>query len=783
MLYDFLGFVVDAGGGLVHDDDFAFAENGARDADQLLLADGQVVPVFADELVEAAGVVVDDVVEADFSEHGDDLLVAEAPDRVDVVAQRPVHHRRVLRDDRQAPAQLPEPDDPDVDAVDEDLPLQRLQNPEQHQSERALPAPRSPHYTYVLAARDHEVQVLEHDFRPRTVLRREVHELDAPRRRPLHQRVEVDFLRALARQVRVRQAALHLGHRVFEVRERRQKLDDVLLQHDRVRQQQPDDFRREFLFVRQREHHDERQEHERQEVQRQQVPLRDPVQVELDLEVPVGFRVEVVDVLVFEVVGANRRVPGKSFVDEVQNGAVEHSLDAREFSAAVHVEAPDFPADEQKDGQQNQAERLVQRADHDGPEEAGPEARQGHEPVHRVRVDGGEVLAEAVEDLALGDGVVEQVDGREDQAGDHFRVEAARALQRARRDEHCAEEVEERAREREHRVDKEEKQVRGKKRLLRVLVVRPVPQPNVRAHSQRLPRNQHQNQVRYEQESADVGKVGEVDLGADCALFFGLVFGDSFYLVVGGVDFVLVGVDIGFFCVIGVVFDFFFFFFVGKGSVELFVLDLFEGAFPFDLAVFDIYDLVGEFEVLQGVCDEDSGFVFEEVDDAVFHDALSDVCVEGADGVVEDEDVFVGVHGAGEADSRLLAAGEVDALLADFGHVAADEDVEVGLELAELDDPVVEGGLVGMVEENVVAHRCVLDPRLLRDVADLAVHDQPRVNRVADFHVVQNRLQQRRLARTHLADDAHEFTLPDFQVYVLQRQLVRRRRRANEGGI
>jgi hypothetical protein len=70
----------------------------------------------------------------------------------------------------------------------------------------------------------------------------------------------------------------------------------------------------------------------------------------------------------------------------------------------------------------------------------------------------------------------------------------------------------------------------------------------------------------------------------------------------------------------------------------------------------------------------------------LFKDVLSDVGVDRRQRVVEQVEVGVVVDCPGQADALLLAAGQVDPLLADLRLVPAGQDVQVGLERARFDD-------------------------------------------------------------------------------------------------
>ena len=118
--------------------------------------------------------------------------------------------------------------------------------------------------------------------------------------------------------------------------------------------------------------------------------------------------------------------------------------------------------------------------------------------------------------------------------------------------------------------------------------------------------------------------------------------------------------------------------------------------------------------------DDEGGAALHEVAEAVL-DHRFGLGVERAGGLVEDEDARVGEDGAGDGEALALAAGELDAALADDGVVA------FGEALGELVDAGDAAGLqelllggVGAREEDVLADGAVEEEGLLQDDAELA---------------------------------------------------------------
>ncbi len=143
------------------------------------------------------------------------------------------------------------------------------------------------------------------------------------------------------------------------------------------------------------------------------------------------------------------------------------------------------------------------------------------------------------------------------------------------------------------------------------------------------------------------------------------------------------------------------------------------------LSLLDDEDLVGAADGGEAVGDDEGGAALHEVVQAVLDEGFG-FGVEGAGGFVEDEDAGVGEDGAGDGDALALAAGELDAALADDGVVllreALGELVDAG-DAAGFHD-LLFGGLRA-AEEDVLADGAVEEEGLLEDDAELlAVADE-----------------------------------------------------------
>ena len=120
-----------------------------------------------------------------------DFFVGVNSKRVEVEAQRAAEKRRLLRDDRELFAEVVEVQLRDVDAVDLDAPLERLDDAEQRHHHRGLARPRAPDHADLLAVLDLEAQPLQHQREPGTVLHLVVLEAHVALLRPVCRRVLV----------------------------------------------------------------------------------------------------------------------------------------------------------------------------------------------------------------------------------------------------------------------------------------------------------------------------------------------------------------------------------------------------------------------------------------------------------------------------------------------------------------------------------------------------------------------------------------------------------------
>ena len=136
-------------------------------------------------------------------------------------------------------------------------------------------------------------------------------------------------------------------------------------------------------------------------------------------------------------------------------------------------------------------------------------------------------------------------------------------------------------------------------------------------------------------------------------------------------------------------------------------------------AAFDDKNLIGAADGGEPVGDDEGGAALHELVEAGLDHGLR-FGVERAGGFVENEDARLGKKGAGDGEALALAAGELDAALADDGVVgfreALGELIDAGGAAGK--EKLLFGG-VGAGEEDVLADGAVEEERVLQDDAEL----------------------------------------------------------------
>src|SRR5580658_5788965 len=133
------GFGVDAGGGFVEDEEARIVGEGAREADELALADGKRGAAFVDAGVDAFGQGANKLAEADFVDGvfdggAIDAAGAEADVRIDGAGEK----KRVLQDDAELAPEVLDIELANVDAIEKNLAALHVVKAEQQGNERGF---------------------------------------------------------------------------------------------------------------------------------------------------------------------------------------------------------------------------------------------------------------------------------------------------------------------------------------------------------------------------------------------------------------------------------------------------------------------------------------------------------------------------------------------------------------------------------------------------------------------------------------------------------------------
>mmetsp|Transcript_8825 Transcript_8825/g.27967 ORF Transcript_8825/g.27967 Transcript_8825/m.27967 type:complete len:245 (+) Transcript_8825:2421-3155(+) len=151
--------------------------------------------------------------------------------------------------------------------------------------------------------------------------------------------------------------------------------------------------------------------------------------------------------------------------------------------------------------------------------------------------------------------------------------------------------------------------------------------------------------------------------------------------------------------------------------------------------------------------EEDDFAAVSEVADELVEEVRGDVGVDGAEDVVEEVDVCVGVERARERDALLLPAAERQAFFTDFGLVAVGEFLQVLEQGATAYGVVVANVVKGRAEKDVLLERGVANPGSLRDIGNQSGDPEGARD---DGGLAEKADEQAALARAGLADDGRQ---------------------------
>mmetsp|Transcript_6763 Transcript_6763/g.17311 ORF Transcript_6763/g.17311 Transcript_6763/m.17311 type:complete len:642 (-) Transcript_6763:269-2194(-) len=211
-----------------------------------------------------------------------------------------------------------------------------------------------------------------------------------------------------------------------------------------------------------------------------------------------------------------------------------------------------------------------------------------------------------------------------------------------------------------------------------------------------------------------------------------------------------------------------------RGEVEALGHELVVVAHLRHAALLEHHHAVGARQVLQRVGHQHARVLAQHAvrTQHLLEQRAAHVVVHGAQRVVQQVHVGVGVHGARDGHALLLPAAQRHPALADHRGVLGRQDVQVRPQLAHAQARLVLHLVVGLTEQDVVAHRAVEDPGLLRHVRHAARHLQGAGGL---GHEGIDGGQQGGLAAPHAPDDHAQGPRGEVQVEVVQleRRLLR----------
>jgi hypothetical protein len=101
------------------------------------------------------------------------------------------------------------------------------------------------------------------------------------------------------------------------------------------------------------------------------------------------------------------------------------------------------------------------------------------------------------------------------------------------------------------------------------------------------------------------------------------------------------------------------------------VLAFFVGARKNDFAMLQKDDLIAQVKEVDGVRHQDPSLVFKRAGEHIFEYLFLHICIKSRNGVIHENNVFIGIDGPSQGDTGLLTTTQVDAFFSDFSLVAA----------------------------------------------------------------------------------------------------------------
>ena len=203
---------------------------------------------------------------------------------------------------------------------------------------------------------------------------------------------------------------------------------------------------------------------------------------------------------------------------------------------------------------------------------------------------------------------------------------------------------------------------------------------------------------------------------------------------------------------------------IDVGSLELVV-----GSLIGDGVVLQHHNVVALVQILRGVGDQNTRATGHVLGNAFVEQRLSHVRVHSSNGVIHHHNIAVAVAATCQRDTCLLTSTHVDSSVSDLALVSSREHLQIVLQTTHLDDVVVLLLLVRLAEENVVAHRVVHQPRLLRGQRHGSVDDH---HSAVLGHLAHQRGDEGGLAASHATHDRHQGSLGNADVDVVEAVLV-----------
>jgi hypothetical protein len=163
--------------------------------------------------------------------------------------------------------------------------------------------------------------------------------------------------------------------------------------------------------------------------------------------------------------------------------------------------------------------------------------------------------------------------------------------------------------------------------------------------------------------------------------------------------------------------------------------------------------------------DHQNGLFTHGVLQQVIEDLVGSVVVQGRQGIIQQHDITTKVSSTGQVQALALTTRQVDTTQASLAHVTLGQDLQVQLQTTVMDDLGIALLIKGSAKQDVITQGQVLAPPVLRAVGDLA---STTGLTLLQLHVAKGSLDQGRLARAHTANNSHQLTRADTELWYIQ---------------